>query len=131
MGEAIRQLEIPIDEVESSPAYRALQTVENAGLRVSQRVPELGEGGPGSEKSAAARRAGWLEHRVTEPPRTGTNALLVTHAPNLLEAFGQKGKDVAEGETLVFKPDGKGSAPLVARIKMDDWPAFAAKEQLR
>lgn len=128
MGEAIRQLKIPIGEVESSPTYRALQTVKNAGLSVSESVPELGDGGPGMQKSAAARRARWLKHRVTEPARTGTNTLLVTHAPNILEAFGQKAEDIADGEALVFKPDGKGSAALVARIKIEDWPALAEKE---
>jgi hypothetical protein len=30
--------------------------------------------------------------------------------------------DVADGEALVYGPDGKGGATLVARVKIEEWP---------
>ena len=128
MGRAIRQLKIPIGEIESSATYRALQTLRCAGLSASKALPELGDSDATTDTSAAARRAAWLKHRVDELPAVGTNTLLVTHAPNILAAFGPEAEDIAEGEVLMFKPDGKGSAALVARIKIQDWPALAEQE---
>jgi len=124
MGKAIQQLKIPIGEIESSPTYRALQTIRSAGLSVSRTVPDLGDGGASMDKSAAARRATWLKHRISESPPAGTNTLLVTQAPNILGAFGPEAQDIADGEALVFKPDRKGSAALVARIQIQDWPVL-------
>jgi hypothetical protein len=46
----------------------------------------------------------------------------VTHFPNLTAAFPQMAAGVADGESLVFGPDGKGGATLVARVKIEDWP---------
>ena len=129
MGQGIRQLKIPIGEIESSPTYRVLQTLRYAELSASKTLPELGDGGASTDKSAAARRATWLKRRIGEPPTVGTNTLLVTHAPNILGAFGPEAEDIADGEVLVFKPDGKGSAALVARIKIQDWSVLAAKVQ--
>ena len=61
---------------------------------------------------------------MTHAPRAGSNTLLVTHAPNMMQAFGQEAPDIADGETLVFRPDGKGAAVLVGRIKMQEWPTL-------
>jgi len=44
----------------------------------------------------------------------------VTHMPNIAAAFPAVAA-VADGESLVFGPDGKGGATLVARIKIEDW----------
>ena len=45
------------------------------------------------------------------PPRfpgAGTNTIIVTHLPNIEYAFGDSASDVAEGEALVVRPDGRG-----------------------
>jgi hypothetical protein len=31
---------------------------------------------------------------------------------------------LADGEVLIFGPDAKGTAILVARVKIDEWPAM-------
>ena len=59
---------------------------------------------------------------------SGADALLVTHLPNIKEAFDQQVADMADGETLVFRPDGNGAAALVARIKIQDWPKLDRKK---
>lgn len=119
-GAALRRLKIPIGEVLSSPTYRALETVRLAKLPQPQAATELGENGKSMQATSSAQ-AEWLRHRVTEFPK-GTNTLLVTHYPNLTAAFPQQGAGVTDGEALIFGPDGKGGATLVARVKIEDWP---------
>jgi phosphohistidine phosphatase SixA len=122
LGEAVKSLHIPIGDVLSSPTYRALQTVQLASLGKAKTVAELDEGAAGMRGSAEAGRLTWLKAKVAETPRTGTNTVIVTHAPNIQSSFGI---DAAAGEAIVFHPDGKGGAVQVARIKIQDWPSLA------
>jgi len=58
-------------------------------------------------------------------PPAGTNAIVVSHKPNIMDAFGKDWFDVREGEASIFKPDGNGGARLVARIQAADWGKLA------
>ena len=118
MGNAVRDLKIPVGSVLTSPTYRALETVRLAKLPKPTPVPELGDGGQSMQPVAGAPGA-WLQKKVTEFP-AGSVMLLVTHMPNISAAFPAVGA-VADGEALVFGPDGKGGATLVARIKIEEW----------
>jgi phosphohistidine phosphatase SixA len=120
MGQALRDLKIPVGEVLSSPTYRALETVKYARFGPAKPQIELGDNGQ-DMKGGTEAQAVWLRKRVTEF-QPGTNVLLVTHAPNLTRAFPEQANGVADGEALVFGPDGKGGAALVARVKIEDWP---------
>jgi phosphohistidine phosphatase SixA len=119
MGQALRALRIPVGEVLSSPTYRALETVKYAQLGTARTFAELGDNGQ-SMSGGTAAQAAWLRMRVTQFP-SGANTILVTHFPNLAGAFPQWAAGVADGEALVFGPDGKGGATLVARVKIDEW----------
>ena len=123
MGEALQKLKIPIGEVESSPTYRALETVRLARLGKAQPVVELGDGGRGMQASSEAQTA-WLRKRATQFS-PGTNTILVTHFPNMSAAFPQWSSGLADGEALVLGPDGKGGAALVGRVKIEEWPKMA------
>jgi hypothetical protein len=48
----------------------------------------------------------------------------VTHLPNIAAAFPQFASGLADGEALIFGPDGKGNAILLARVKIDEWPTL-------
>ncbi len=120
MGKALRELKIPIGEVFSSPTYRALETVKFAGFPKPQPVPELGDNGRSMQGGTEAQAA-WLRQKVTQFP-SGTNTLLITHFPNINVAFPQFASGIEDGESLVFGPDGKGGARLVARVKIEEWP---------
>jgi phosphohistidine phosphatase SixA len=124
MGEAMRKLGIPIGEVLSSPTYRALETLRLASLGRAQTFPELGDGGQSMQRIREAP-AEWLRKRASEPPRAGVDTLMVTHMPNIVAAFGQAATGAADGETFVFRPDGNGGSKLVARVKVEEWPALA------
>jgi phosphohistidine phosphatase SixA len=119
-GKALRRLKIPIGDVLTSPTYRALETVRIAGLRNPRPEGELGDNGQ-SMSGGTEAQAAWLRKRVTQFP-AGTNTLLVTHLPNITRAFPQLGESPADGEALVFGPDGKGGAHVIARVKIDEWP---------
>jgi phosphohistidine phosphatase SixA len=127
MGEAIKTLHIPIGDVLSSPTYRALETVRLASLPPPKIFDELGDGGI-SMRAANGAQATWLQRKAAERPRTNTNTFIVTHFPNITSAFGEDATNLAEGEVLVFRPDGKGGAKLVGRIKIEEWPSLATRQ---
>ena len=55
------------------------------------------------------RRGAALRKIAGTMPSAGTNIIVVTHKPNILDAFGKDWFDVHEGEASVFKPDGNGA----------------------
>jgi len=121
MGKAIRDLKIPIGEVFSSPTYRALETVKYAQLANAQTHAELGDRGQSMQGVSEADGA-WLQKQASQAPKTG-NTIMVTHMPNLSRAFPQV-TGVADGEALIFRPDGKGGTALMGRVKIEEWPSF-------
>jgi phosphohistidine phosphatase SixA len=128
MGEAMKTLRIPIGDVFSSPTYRALETTRFAQLPAAKPVEELGDGGsPAMDAPGAPPQ--WLKAKAAERPRSGTNTIIVTHFPNMSRAFGDSAANLLDGEALIFRPDGKGAAELVARVKIEDWPALAAAQE--
>jgi hypothetical protein len=66
------------------------------------------------------RRAEALRKLAVTSPPAGKNTLIVTHKPNILDAFGRDWFEVKEGEATVFKPDA-GKAVPVARVQAADW----------
>ena len=128
MGEAFRALGVPIGDVLSSPTFRTRETVQGLALGAAKLFNELGDGGPGYEISSVDDGAVFLRARVAERPRAGTNTLIVTHLPNLTNAFGNGVSNIAEGETIVFRPDGKTAAE-VTRIKIDEWPRLSSQRR--
>jgi phosphohistidine phosphatase SixA len=125
MGKALSELKIPIGDVLTSPTFRGLQTVRLAGLHSPRTQVELGDGGQ-SMRGVADAQSAWLKKKVTDRP-TGTNTILVTHLPNIAAAFPQWASGLSDGEMLVLGSDGHGGTTLVARIKIEEWPALRAR----
>jgi phosphohistidine phosphatase SixA len=118
MGNALRALKIPVGEVLSSPAYRALETARFARLANARPHPELGDRGQSMQGVTEADGA-WLRGRARQLPK-GTNTIIVTHMPNIARAFPEWGA-VDEGEVVVVGSDGAGEARAVGRIGIDEW----------
>ena len=64
--------------------------------------------------------------RVRTVAPAGTNTILVTHFPNISRAFPQSSAGLEDGEALIFAPNGKGGAVVVARIKIEEWSHLGA-----
>jgi phosphohistidine phosphatase SixA len=118
MGQALRRLMIPISEVFTSPTYRARETVRLLDVGNATAVDELGDGGRSMQNASEAQSA-WLKKIVTRIP-TG-NSLVVTHMPNIARAFPDVG-ELSDGESLIFRPDGRGGVRLAARVTIEQWP---------
>lgn len=121
MGEAMRHLKIPIGKVLSSPTYRALETIHIAKLGDPVTSPELGDSGQSMTPDDSGGRASWLKQRCAERPARGTNTLIVTHFPNITEAYPAAAVGLADGEALILRADVRGETQLVARVKIDEW----------
>lgn len=67
-----------------------------------------------------------LRKMAATPPDAGTNTVIVTHKPNVVDAFGKDWFDVKEGEASVFKPDGQGGYQPAGRVLADQWSDLAA-----
>jgi phosphohistidine phosphatase SixA len=126
MGQAFKALALPVGRVLSSPTYRAQQTARLAQFPAPELAPELGDNNQGMQ-TVAGGQGDWLRAKVAEPPRAGTDTILLTHVPNIRAAFADQGAGLADGETLVFRPDGKGGEAFVGRVKIEDWPKLAAQ----
>jgi phosphohistidine phosphatase SixA len=125
MGEALKMLGIPIGEVLSSPTFRTRETAVDLAFGPAKTFLELGDGSQGYEVSSFKDSTPFLRAQAAATPPPGTNRLIITHIPNIEYAFANA-SDVAEGETIVLRPDGKLGAQ-VARIKIDEWPRLAAQ----
>ena len=120
MGEALRKLRIPVGKVLSSPAYRALETARLAQFPEPHTYDDLAETGRNAERTASLRA------EVALVPDAVTNTVMITQIANIADAFGTDARDLANGEALIYRPDGHGKAALVARVKIEDWLKLAA-----
>jgi phosphohistidine phosphatase SixA len=124
-GDALRQLGIPVGKVYTSKYNRAYETAVLAGFKDIEKTADLTEGGLVVSPNENARRAEAFRKMLGTAPKPGTNTILITHKPNILDALGKDWFDVKEGEASLFRPE-NGSYKLVARVQMDEWPRIAA-----
>ena len=51
--------------------------------------------------------------------------VIVSHKPNIMDAFGKDWFDLREGEASIFRPDGNGGSKFVGRVQAADWAKLA------
>ena len=121
VGEAFKKLGIPLGKAYTSKFNRAVETGKLvSGGDVTSSL-DITEGGLVVTPIENDRRAAALKQMAGTMPDAGKNTLIVTHKPNILDAFGKDWFEVKEGEASVFKPDSAGKAVLVARVQAGDW----------
>jgi phosphohistidine phosphatase SixA len=127
-GDAIRQVGIPVGKVYTSKYNRAYETAVIAGFKDIEKTTDLTEGGLVVSPNENNRRVEALHKLLGTSPKPGTNTILITHKPKIVDGLGKDWFNVKEGEASVFRPD-SGSYQLVARVQMEEWPniALAAK----
>ncbi len=121
VGDSFRTLGIPLGKVYSSEFNRATETAKLVSGESVTTTPDITEGGLVVSPAENARRAKALKQMASATPDGGVNTLIVTHKPNILDAFGKDWFDSKEGEASVFKPDGSNGLVLVARVQPADW----------
>lgn len=118
IGNAMRKLEIPAGPVMASPYCRTMETA---------RLMNLGQVTASTDvmNLRAARFFGGREKIVNSarrllatPPAAGVNRVIVAHGNVARESTPYY---PAEGEGLVFKPDGSGGFDLLGRIPPAAW----------
>ena len=124
-GDALRQGGIPVGEVYTSKYNRAYETAVIAGLKNIEKTADLTEGGLVVSPNENNRRIEAFHKMLGTAPKPGTNTILITHKPNIVDALGKDWFDVKEGEASLFRPE-NGSYKLLARVQMDEWPRIAA-----
>jgi phosphohistidine phosphatase SixA len=125
VGESLRKLGIPVDKVHTSLFQRAIDTGTLMGFGDVEASADFTEGGLVVTPIENNRRAAALRKAAGTMPPAGTNVIVVTHKPNILDAFGKDWFDVREGEASVFKPDGNGGYKLIVRVQVGDWSKLA------
>ncbi len=125
VGRAIRRLGIPVARVLASPYCR---TRETAALAFGPDAVRLEEGLRtvcGRSLTEVRLRTAAIEGLLASPPPDGTNAVLVTHSCNIRAADWSAnvrcGIDLAQGDTVVFRPDGRGGYVLVGCVTLQEW----------
>jgi phosphohistidine phosphatase SixA len=118
--DSMRKLKLPVGQVHTSMFNRAVETGTLLGFGPVTSSADISEGGLVVTPIENDRRAAAMRKLAATVPPAGTNVILVTHKPNIMDAFGKDWFDVREGEASVFKPDGSGYK-LVARVLANDW----------
>ena len=124
IGDAMRKLKLPVAQVYTSMFYRAVETGTLLGFGPVTSSADFSEGGLVVTPIENDRRTATMRKLAATLPPAGTNIVLVTHKPNIMDAFGKDWFDVREGEASVFKPDGTGYK-LVTRVLAIDWDKLA------
>ena len=128
LGESFKKLSIPLGKVYSSEFNRAVETAKLVSGKNATTTLDVTEGGLVVSTEENERRAKALKAMASAMPEASTNTLIVTHKPNILDAFGESWFKVKEGEASVFKPDGSGKPLLVARVPAGDWLKAAGEK---
>lgn len=124
-GDALRHAAIPVGKVYTSKYNRAYETAVIAGFKDIEKTADITEGGLVVSPNENSRRVDAFRKLIGTAPAPGTNTILITHKPNIVDALGKDWFDVKEGEASLFRPE-NGSYKLVARVQMDEWPHLAA-----
>ena len=123
-GNSLRQVGISVGKVYTSKYNRAYETAVVAGFKDIEKTADLTEGGLVVSPNENNRRIGAFHKMLGTAPKPGTNTILITHKPNIVDALGKDWFDVKEGEASIFRPQ-NGAYMLVARAQMDEWPRIA------
>jgi broad specificity phosphatase PhoE len=125
IGESMRKLKIPVGLILTSMTQRAVDTGTLLGFGEVTATPDLTESGPEISPDENNRRAQALRKLVAGRPPADNNVVIVSHKPNIVDAFGKDWLDVREGEASVFEADGSGGYKLVVRIQASEWSKLA------
>jgi hypothetical protein len=131
IGESMRRLKIPVSIVVRSTFQRAVETGTLLGFGEVTATSDVAEGGLVVSPDENNRRTLALRRLAGMHPPADNNLVIVTHKPNIMDAFGRDWFDVREGEASVFEPDGYGGYKLIVRVQANEWSGLvkASRDQ--
>jgi hypothetical protein len=103
-GDSLRQVGIPVGKVYTSKCNRAYETAVIAGFKNIEKTADLIEGGLVVSPNANNRPIEAFHKMLDTAPTPGTNIILITQKPNIVDALGMDWFDVKEGEASIFRP---------------------------
>jgi len=121
VGDSFKKLGIPLGKVYTSKFDRAVETGRLISGGEVIATLDVTEGGLVVTPIENDRRAEALRKMAATVPEAGKNTLIVTHKPNIMDAFGKDWFEVKEGEATIFRPDASGKAVVVARVQAVEW----------
>jgi phosphohistidine phosphatase SixA len=121
-GAALKRIGIRFSAVHSSPTFRAHQVAADAGLSIADSPSFLDAPTQGAGEAAAAA----LSALLRQPQAKGSNALVITHFPNVTGVLGPEGRGLGEGDAAVIKPMGNRFI-LIGALSIADWPTLGRR----
>src|ERR1700678_3999074 len=88
-GDSLRQVGIPVGKVYTSKYNRAYETAVIAGFRDVEKTADLTEGGLVVSPNENSRRVEAFRKLLGAAPKPGTNTILITHKPNIVDGLGK------------------------------------------
>src|SRR3954468_5498175 len=88
-GEAIVRAGVPVGKVFTSKYNRAYETAVIAGFKDIEKTADVTEGGLVVSPNENNRRIDAFHKLLGTMPAPGTNTILITHKPNIVEALGK------------------------------------------
>jgi phosphohistidine phosphatase SixA len=125
VGDSFKKLGIPISKVYTSKFYRAIETGKLVSNIEPTPIIDFTEGGLVVSPIENDRRAQALRQMAAAIPTDNKNTLIVTHKPNIIDAFGKDWFEIKEGEATIFKPNGSNKPTIIGRFQSNDWIAAA------
>jgi hypothetical protein len=104
-GDSLRQVGIPVGKVYTSKCNRAYETAVIAGFKNIEKTADLTEGGLVVSPNENNRPIEAFHKMLGTAPTPGTNIILITQKPNMVDALGMDWFDVKEGEASIFRPE--------------------------
>ena len=123
MGNALRELEIPLGPVLASPYDRASETARLAFGRMDVDRALMDRRPRGNRD---------LPRLFGSEPPAGTNRVLVSHQWVLYPMLpGVEQGSIREGDCLVLRPQGEGPPEVLGRFGPDDWKDLEGRDSGR
>lgn len=116
VGSYVREAKIPYQNPITSPMCRAKETAQLAFLSINTDEGLTYSGSMTSEEKLPVLAR--TRQLLSDPVPSGTNRLLVAHAPNLMDIMGYFPK---EGTLVIFQPLGNNHFTYLGSIPPDHW----------
>jgi hypothetical protein len=113
-----RSFSPPVGDVYTSQLNRAYQTAVLAGFKDIVKSADVTEGGVVVSPKENDYRTTAFRKLLTVAPKSGTDTVIITHKPNIVDALDKDWFDVKEGEASILKSNGAArSSSSGSRLK--------------